>query len=132
MPMQLRFLDQDVFGHVNNSVYFTLFDTCKLYYLKEVLGEAMLKEIEIVAVHMEIDYLSQVFFMDDISVQTCTSHIGNKSITFVQRVVDTKTKEIKAEGRTIMVTFSRKDRCPIPVPAGMRSGIAAFECWDAD
>ena len=40
MPAQLRFSDVDRFGHVNNSVYFSLFDMCKPRYFHDVVGAA--------------------------------------------------------------------------------------------
>ena len=38
MPAQIRFSDVDQFGHVNNSVYFSLYDLAKTTYFKDVLG----------------------------------------------------------------------------------------------
>ena len=40
MPVQIRFSDVDQFGHVNNSVYFSLYDLAKTTYIKDVLGSA--------------------------------------------------------------------------------------------
>ena len=39
MPAQIRFSDVDQFGHVNNSVYFSLYDLAKTTYIKEALGD---------------------------------------------------------------------------------------------
>ena len=38
MPAQIRFSDVDQFGHMNNSVYFSLYDLAKTTYFKDVLG----------------------------------------------------------------------------------------------
>ena len=38
MPAQIRFSDVDQFGHVNNSVYFSLYDLAKTTYFQDVLG----------------------------------------------------------------------------------------------
>ena len=40
MPVQIRFSDVDQFGHMNNSVYFSLYDLAKTTYIKDVLGSA--------------------------------------------------------------------------------------------
>ena len=37
MPAQIRFSDVDQFGHVNNSVYFSLYDLAKTTHFKDVL-----------------------------------------------------------------------------------------------
>ncbi|MBO5135380.1 MAG: acyl-CoA thioesterase, partial [Bacteroidaceae bacterium] len=41
MPAQIRFSDVDQFGHVNNSVYFALYDLAKTTYVKDVLGDSV-------------------------------------------------------------------------------------------
>ena len=38
MPVQIRFSDVDQFGHMNNSVYFSLYDLAKTTYIKDVLA----------------------------------------------------------------------------------------------
>ena len=43
MPAQLRFSDVDSFGHVNNAVYFSLFDMCKTKYFLDVIGDDVFK-----------------------------------------------------------------------------------------
>ena len=40
MPVQIRFSDVDQFGHMNNSVYFSLYDLAKTTYIKDVFGSA--------------------------------------------------------------------------------------------
>ena len=45
MPAQLRFSDVDTFGHVNNSVYFSLFDMGKTQYFIDVVGEHVFDDI---------------------------------------------------------------------------------------
>ena len=47
MPAQIRFSDVDQFGHVNNSVYFSLYDLAKTTYFKDVLGMSDWGEWEI-------------------------------------------------------------------------------------
>lgn len=38
MPVQIRFSDVDQFGHMNNSVYFSLYDLAKTTYIKMCWG----------------------------------------------------------------------------------------------
>ena len=48
MPVQIRFSDVDQFGHMNNSVYFSLYDLAKTTYIKDVLGSADWSKLAIV------------------------------------------------------------------------------------
>ena len=61
MPAQLRFSDVDTFGHVNNSVYFSLFDMGKTQYFIDVVGEHVFDDISIVVAHITADFLAPVF-----------------------------------------------------------------------
>ncbi len=44
MPVQIRFSDVDQFGHMNNSVYFSLYDLAKTTYIKDVLEPKLISE----------------------------------------------------------------------------------------
>ena len=40
MPIQVRFTDVDIYGHVNNAIYAELFDTARYTYMKQLLPDA--------------------------------------------------------------------------------------------
>ena len=62
MPAQLRFSDVDRFGHVNNSVYFSLFDMCKTRYFFDVVGKDIFEKTSTVIVHIDANFISPVYF----------------------------------------------------------------------
>ncbi|MDE6654960.1 MAG: acyl-CoA thioesterase, partial [Muribaculaceae bacterium] len=39
VDIQMRFKDVDLFGHVNNTVYFEYMDLGKVHYIENVLGD---------------------------------------------------------------------------------------------
>ena len=84
MPAQLRFSDVDRFGHVNNSVYFSLFDMCKTRYFNDVVGTDIFDRMAPVVVHIEANFISPVYFPDEIVIDTSIVKIGNKSFTLLQ------------------------------------------------
>ena len=43
MPVQIRFSDVDQFGHMNNSVYFSLYDLDKDYLYKRCIWQCRLE-----------------------------------------------------------------------------------------
>ncbi len=104
MPIQLRFFDVDVFGHVNNTVYFQYYDTAKIDYIRQVCHITD-KKYAIVTVHIDADFLSQVYIEDHVEVQTAVTRIGTKSFNLSQQLVDTDSGEVKCVGRTIMVAY---------------------------
>ncbi len=128
VPVQLRFNDADALGHINNSVYFSFYDLGKTEYFKAVRGRYIeTKDIDIVVVHAEVDFLSPVFLSDNIEVQTAVSAIGNKSFTLVQRIMDTATDTVKCICTTIMVGFDQKTQQSKPISDEWKEAISAFE-----
>ena len=95
LPIQLRFNDVDKFGHVNNTVYFSFYDLGKTEYFASVCPGVDWEKDGIVVVHIEADFLAQIFSSDHIAVQTAVCEIGTKSFHLLQRVIDTETMEVK-------------------------------------
>lgn len=127
MPAQLRWSDVDQFGHVNNSVYFQLFDMCKTKYVLEVVGQDTLKQVAIVVASIKADFLAPIYYPDEIVIQSKITHMGNKSFIIRQRAVNIRTKEVKCEGYTTMVTYDMTNNCSIPIPDDFRAKVEAFE-----
>ena len=86
LPIQLRFNDVDKFGHVNNTVYFSFYDLGKTEYFGSVCPGVDWEKIGIVVVHIEANFVKQIFASDHIAVQTAVSKIGTKSFHWCRRV----------------------------------------------
>ena len=128
VPVQLRFNDADALGHINNSVYFSFYDLGKSEYFKAVRGNQLdTKDIDIVVVHAEVDFLAPVFLSDEIEVQTTISDIGNKSFTLLQRIMETTTGKVKCVCKTVMVGFDFKTQMSINISDEWRKAITEFE-----
>ena len=127
IPAQIRFSDVDQFGHVNNSVYFALYDLAKTTYVKDVLGEADWSKTGIVVANINADFLSPIFFNDDIRIETTTTHLGNKSFKLLQRAVLASTGEVKCECHTVMVLYDISSLTPIIIPQEYKEAICKYE-----
>ncbi len=128
MPAQIRFSDVDQFGHVNNSVYFSLYDLAKTTYVKDVLlGRMKWNEVGIVVANINANFMSPIFFMDNVNIETTTIELGNKSFTLLQRAVDSQTGQVKCECRTIMVVYDLKTQNPMQMPIEYKQAICDFE-----
>ena len=103
LPIQLRFNDVDKFGHVNNTVYFSFYDLGKTEYFASVCPDVDWEKDGIVVVHIEANFLAQIYGSDHIAVQTAVTEIGTKSFHLAQRVIDTETQEIKCICTSVMV-----------------------------
>jgi acyl-CoA thioester hydrolase len=127
MPVQLRFSDVDQFGHVNNSVYFSLFDMCKTKYILDALGQDSFHNIGVVVAHINADFIAPIFYQDEVVIQTAVQHIGNKSFTLYQRVINPKTQELKCVCQTVMVTYDLKNNKSIEIEHAFKVRLAEFD-----
>ena len=128
-PIQLRFFDADQFGHVNNSIFFQYYDTATMDYLHQACPEMSI-HYAIVVVHIEADFLSQVHTDNHVEVQTAVTHIGNKSFTLLQRLVDSDSGEVKCVGKTIMVAYDLEKNESALIPQEWIDGMNKFEGKD--
>ncbi|MDR0989662.1 MAG: acyl-CoA thioesterase [Prevotellaceae bacterium] len=129
-PIQLRFNDVDKFGHVNNTVYFSFYDLGKTDYFATVCPHVDWEHDGIVVVHIEVDFLAQIYSSDAIAVQTAVTEIGTKSFHLLQRVIDTRTGEVKCICRSVMVAFDLDSHEAKPLTGEWIDAICAYEGRD--
>ena len=127
MPAQLRFSDVDRFGHVNNSVYFSLFDMCKTRYFNDVVGTDIFDRMAPVVVHIEANFISPVYFPDEIVIDTSIVKIGNKSFPLLQRALNQRTEEVKCYCETVMVMMDTVTNESVEIAEEFRSKVSSFE-----
>lgn len=106
LPVQIRFSDIDMLGHLNNNVYLTFMDLAKIEYFAAVKGSPITaRDLCMVVVNINCDFLSPSFMGDNLEVWTRVTHIGRSSVKLEQRMVDAHTGAIRCIGRTVMAGF---------------------------
>ncbi len=106
LPLQLRFNDVDVFGHVNNAMYFQYYDLGKINYFKAVMGPGFtMADVTLLIVNLNCNYYEPLHLDEPVEVLTGTTHIGEKSVTIEQRVVNTATGHVKSMCTTVLAAF---------------------------
>lgn len=127
LPVQLRFNDIDMLGHVNNSVYITLFDMGKTRYFETALPDVDFRHIPIVVVNVNCDLLEPTYFNDSVEMFTRVARIGNRSITMDQRIVDTATGHLKARCTTVLAGFDPATATGAPLDPVYVAAIREFD-----
>ena len=127
MPAQIRFSDVDQYGHMNNSVYFSLYDLAKTTYVKEVFGETNWGEVGIVVANINANFYMPVFFSDKMEIETSVVQLGQKSFTLLQRAVSAETREVKCECHTVMVLYDLLSKEPMLIPDEYKKAICDYE-----
>ena len=128
IPVQLRFNDIDILGHLNNSVYFTLFDLGKTRYFEAVHGDKIdWMTVDIVIANINCDFMAQTYYDEPLEVRTQTLKIGEKSILLAQQVYNTATGVVKAQCTCVMVSFDIATGQSKPLAEHWRNALQAFE-----
>ena len=130
VPVQLRFTDIDQFGHMNNSVYFSLFDMAKTQYFGNVMGLDVFRFLGVVVVNVNADFLSPVHYGEEIAIETAIVHLGHKSLTVVQQALNVQTGDVKCVCKTIMVCFDMKSKETIELPQDLCDKVLEYEGVD--
>lgn len=127
-PIQIRFNDVDVLGHVNNTVYFTYYDTGKAYYFEAVQEKKVeWRNVETVIANVNCAYIAPIFFGEDIEVLTRCTSIHDKSFRLLQAIREKKTGQIKSVCETVMVSFDPSTGQSHPLPEFWRTQLKRFE-----
>lgn len=105
--VQIRFADGDTLGHINNINQQHYFDLGKMEFYTNVMGKTIEADSEsLILASIHTDYYAQSRLHDRLQVHTRVERIGNKSITFFQKLINAGTGTVNAECRTVAVAFN--------------------------
>jgi len=119
-----RWEDNDHYGHINNVVYYSFFDTAVNGWLMEATGVDIrdLPEIGLV-VSSSCRFLRPLSFPDDLEVGLATGRVGNSSITYLLGVFRAGEPELCALGEFVHVYVDSDGRTSVPIPPIIRAAV---------
>lgn len=115
-PIQIRFNDVDQMGHVNNAVIMEYFDLGKDAFFSAHGLPPTKGDFTVMVVHYGVDFRAQIRYHDTIHVETCIEKFGTKSLTMLQRVVNSESGETCVECRTVMAGYRRSTSSSEVIP----------------
>lgn len=124
-PMTTRWADNDMYGHLNNAVYYQLFDTAINGWLAEGLASAgtpldpARDTVNNVVVESGCRFLSSVAFPEPVTVALAVDRLGTSSVTYDLAVFADGDAPV-ARGRWVHVYVDTGTRRPVPVPDTVR------------
>lgn len=128
IPLQMRFNDVDVLGHINNAVYFSYYDLGKTAYFTTVRkGVVDWGKTDIVVANVNCNFYSPIFFGEPVSVVTRVESIHGKSFKMHQRLVNVVTNEIKSECITTMVGFDPETQTAAELSESWIKALCEYE-----
>lgn len=129
--LQIRFNDIDILGHLNNTVYFSFYDTGKAYYLEAVNhGRMNWQRVESVIANVDCAFIAPCFFGEPIEILTRCEHLGDKSLTLLQMIINKDTAQVKSICRTVMVAYNPDTGQSTMLSPSLRQCISEYEAHD--
>jgi acyl-CoA thioester hydrolase len=119
-----RWMDNDVFQHVNNVNYFSYFDTAVTYYeMSEGVVGLLDGPTHCVVVEVMCRYHSSLSFPDRVTVGVRVTNIGRSSVRYELAVFRNDEDVAAAEGHFVHVFVERGSQRPVPIPDAARDKL---------
>ena len=119
-----RWADNDVYGHMNNVVHYSLFDTAVNGWLIEQGALDIHKGDQIgLVVETGCRYFSPIAFPDRIDAGVRVTRIGNSSVRYEIALFRADQPVAVAEGHFIHVYVDRHTRRPVTLPQPLREAL---------
>jgi acyl-CoA thioester hydrolase len=117
-----RWLDNDVYGHVNNVTYYSYFDTAANLYLIERGGlDIHTSPVIGLVVESKCVYRAPIAFPDRVTAGLRVDRLGNRSVTYGIGIFRADEDVAAAHGHFVHVFVERASRAPTAIPASLRA-----------
>jgi len=123
-----RWADNDVYGHVNNVIYYSWFDTAVNAYLIEQ-GALDVQQGEVIGLVIETqcNYFAPLAFPQTIEAGIRVARLGSSSVRYEVGLFAQGASTASAQGHFVHVYVGRDDRRPKPLPQRLRVALASLQ-----
>ena len=123
-----RWMDNDAYGHVNNVVYYSWFDTVVNGHLIEQ-GALDIHHGEVIGLVIETkcNYFSSIEFPQSVEAGLRVAHIGRSSVRYEVGLFAQGQPLTAAKGHFVHVYVDRATRRPTELPGKLKSVLEALK-----
>jgi acyl-CoA thioester hydrolase len=124
LAISTRWSDNDVYGHINNVVYYSYFDTVVNEYLLRA-GVLDFNEGETIGLVVETrcNFFAPVVFPEAVEAGLRVEKLGNTSVRYEVAIFTQGSDVAAAQGHFVHVYVDRVTRRPVPLPAPLVAAI---------
>ena len=132
-PVLTRWADNDMFGHLNNAVYYQLFDTAINGWINTNVPavDPVTTPAQGIVAESSCRYFSELHFPQRLVVGLAVARLGRSSVTYrlgifraaeeAAAAEEAGEQKIAALGHWVHVYIDRTSRRPVPIPDAIRS-----------
>ena len=127
-PVPTRWMDNDVYGHVNNVVYYSYFDTAVNAHLVDngVLDPAT-SPVTGLVVETSCTYFESISFPETVEAGIALDKLGRSSVTYRVAIFKERAELAAAQGRFTHVYVDRASGRPVEIPAATRAVLEPLQ-----
>lgn len=123
-PLGTRWADNDIYGHINNVVYYAYMDSAVNRFLIEEGGlDINAGDIVGFVVSSGCDYLKPAAYPDTLEAGLRVDHLGNSSVRYGVGIFRQGEDSPCAQGFSVHVFVARPANRPVPLPPGLRRAL---------
>lgn len=127
LAIPTRWIDNDMFGHVNNVAYYRFFETVIVRFTMDEAGlDIRTCDLVPYAVESMCRYLKPMSYPDTIEAGLRVARLGSTSVTYELGLFVEGSREPAATGHIVQVFVGRKSERPEPIPPSIRAVFARF------
>ncbi len=119
-----RWMDNDAYGHVNNVVYYSYFDTAVNRHLIEAGALDIQRGTTIgLVVETQCNYFSPLAFPQTVEAGLRVAHVGNSSVRYELGLFAEGADFSAAAGHFVHVYVDRASQRPVALPAALLAAL---------
>jgi acyl-CoA thioester hydrolase len=127
MTITTRWMDNDVYGHINNVQYYSYFDTAVNRFLIDQ-GTLDIHHGDVIGLVVEThcNYFSSAAFPADIEAGIRVAHLGRSSVRYEVGLFVGGREQAIAQGHFVHVYVERDSEKPVSIPDDLRSVLSTL------
>lgn len=119
-----RWMDNDVYGHINNVVYYSFFDTVVGEYLVAQGALDFLKGATVgLVVETKCSYFAPIAFPDKVKAGLRVVHLGTSSVRYEIGIFRNDETKASAQGYFVHVYVDKATNKPVPLPDVLKRAL---------
>lgn len=126
-PIQTRWADNDMYGHVNNVTYYSYFDTAaNALLIQHADFDIRNSETIGLVVESQCQFLQELSYPEIIEVGVAIAKLGNSSLRYDLAIFKQNQNHASAQGHFVHVFVDRQTRKSTSISTEIRDALTAF------
>lgn len=126
-PITTRWMDNDIYGHINNVTFYSFFDTAANRFLIERGGLDIVNgDVIGLVVESRCTYHAPLAYPQGVRAGVRVANLGNRSVTYDIAIFSDRDSVAAANGTFVHVFVDRATRQPTMIPVSIRAALQSL------